>query len=62
MIALFKQRKSLQFILLLVVFYLLNHFIVPAESNILWRLPTELSWFPIYINDSISYLMFELAS
>ena len=59
MIALFKQRKSLQFILLLVVFYLLNHFIVPAESNILWRLPTELSWFPIYINDSISYLMFE---
>ena len=59
MIALFKQRKSLQFIVLLVVFYLLNHFIVPAESNILWRLPTELSWFPIYINDSISYLMFE---
>jgi len=55
----FKQKKSLQFILLLVIFYLLNHFIVPAESNILWRLPPLLKWFPLYINDSIGYLMFE---
>ena len=59
MIELFKQKKSLQFILLLVIFYLLNHFIVPAESNILWRLPPLLKWFPLYINDSIGYLMFE---
>ena len=59
MIELFKQKKSLQFILLLVIFYLLNHFIVPAESNVLWRLPPLLKWFPLYINDSIGYLMFE---
>ena len=59
MIELFKQRKSLQFILLLVIFYLLNHFIVPSETNILWRLPQALSWFPLYINDAIGYLMFE---
>ena len=59
MIELFKQKKSLQFILLLVIFYLLNHFIVPAESNILWRLPPLLKWFPLYNNDSIGYLMNE---
>ena len=59
MIELFKQRKSLQFILLLVIFYLLNHFIVPSETNVLWRLPQALSWFPLYINDAIGYLMFE---
>ena len=59
MIELFKQRKSLQFILLLVIFYLLNHFIVPSETNVLWRLPQVLSWFPLYINDAIGYLMFE---
>ena len=59
MIELFKQKKSLQFILLLVVFYLLNHFIVPSDSSILWRLPQALSWFPLYINDAIGYLMFE---
>jgi len=59
MIELFKQRKSLQFILLLVIFYLLNHFIVPSETNILWRLPQALSWFPLYINEAIGYLMFE---
>jgi glycine betaine/proline transport system permease protein len=59
MIESFKQKKSLQFILLLVIFYLLNHFIVPSESSILWRLPPALSWFPLFINDSIGYLMFE---
>jgi|TARA_B110000503_G_scaffold20353_1_gene30548 glycine betaine/proline transport system permease protein len=59
MITLFRQYKSLQFILLLVIFYLLNHFIVPSDNNLLWRLPAALSWFPLYINDSISYLMFE---
>jgi len=59
MIESFKQKKSLQFILLLVVFYLLNHFIAPSDSSILWRLPPALSWFPVYINDSIGYLMFE---
>ena len=59
MITLFRQYKSLQFILLLVIFYLLNHFIAPSVNNLLWRLPAALSWFPLYINDSISYLMFE---
>tara|TARA_B110000503_G_scaffold5406_1_gene7300 strand:- start:2745 stop:4805 length:2061 start_codon:yes stop_codon:yes gene_type:complete len=59
MIELFKQKKSLQFVLLLVIFYLLNYFIVPSEDSILWRLPPALSWFPLFINDSISYLMFD---
>ena len=59
MITLLRQHKSLQFILLLVVFYLLNHFIVPSETNALWRLPSYLAAFPLFINDSIGYLMFE---
>ena len=59
MIRLFKQRKYLQFILLLVIFILLNQFIAPTETNILWRLPPLIEAFPLFINDSISYLMFE---
>ena len=59
MIRLFKQRKYLQFILLLVIFILLNQFIAPSETNILWRLPPLIEAFPLFINDSISYLMFE---
>ena len=59
MIRLFKQRKYLQFILLLVIFILLNQFIAPSETNILWRLPPLIEAFPLFINDSISYLMFD---
>ena len=59
MINTFMQKKYLQFIALLVVFVLLNHFISPAENNLLWRLPSLLSAFPLMINDSVSYLMFE---
>ena len=59
MIELFKQRKYLQFILLLVIFILLNQFIAPSETNILWRLPPLIEAFPLFINDSISYLMFD---
>ena len=59
MIELFKQRKYLQFILLLVIFILLCQTIAPSETNLLWRLPPLIKAFPIFINDSISYLMFE---
>ena len=59
MIELFIQRKYLQFILLLLIFILLNQFIAPSETNFLWRLPPLIEAFPLFINDSISYLMFE---
>ena len=59
MIRLFKQRKYLHFILLLVIFILLNQFIAPSETNILWRLPPLIEAFPLFINDAISYLMFD---
>lgn len=59
MIRLFMQRKYLQFILLLVVFILLNQWIAPSETSFLWRLPPLIQAFPLFINDSISYLMFE---
>jgi glycine betaine/proline transport system permease protein len=59
MIDTFMQKKYLQFIALLVVFILLTQTIGPAENSLLWRLPPLLSAFPLWINDSISYLMFE---
>jgi glycine betaine/proline transport system permease protein len=59
MIELFRQRKYLQFILLLVIFIILYQSIGPSETNVLWRFPPLIKAFPIFINDSISYLMFE---
>ena len=59
MIEILRQRKYLQFILLLVIFILLYQSIAPSETNLLWRLPPLIKALPIFINDSISYLMFE---
>ena len=54
-----RQRKWLQFVILLVVFAILCVAIVPSETNILWRLPPLIKEFPIMINDSARYIMFE---
>ena len=59
MLAALKQRKSLQFILLLVVFMLLYRIVPQSETNWLWRLPSLLKELPIIINDGVNYLMFE---
>ena len=59
MIDVFRQRKSLQFVLLLIVFALLCVIIAPSDSNLLWRLPPLIKEFPFMINDSVDYLMFE---
>jgi glycine betaine/proline transport system permease protein len=59
MIDTFMQKKYLQFIALLVIFILLTQTIGPAENSLFWRLPPLLSALPLWINDSISYLMFE---
>jgi len=58
MIDIFMQKKYLQFIALLVIFVLLAQTIGPAD-NLLWRLPPLIQAFPLWINDSISYMMFE---
>jgi glycine betaine/proline transport system permease protein len=59
MINTFMEKKYLQFVALLVIFILLCQTIGPAENNPLWRLPPLIQAFPLWINDSISYLMFD---
>jgi len=59
MLAAIQQRKSLQFLLLLIVFILLCLFVPSTEGNYLWRLPSLLAWLPVSINDSVNYLMFD---
>ena len=54
-----KQRKPLQFVLLLAVFLLLCAIISPAEGNWLWRLPPLIEKLPKLINDGVSYILFD---
>lgn len=59
MIELLRERKPLQFLLLIVVFILMCMFIAPSDGNWLWRLPPLLKQLPLIINNSVDYLMFE---
>jgi len=52
-----RQRKSLQFALLLIIFALLCLIITPSESNWFWRLPPLIKGLPLAINDSVNYVM-----
>ncbi|MFT5549403.1 MAG: glycine betaine/proline transport system permease protein [Candidatus Azotimanducaceae bacterium] len=54
-----KNSKALQFVLLLVAFFVLNALITPSESNYLWRLPPLLSSLPTLINDAVQFIMFD---
>jgi glycine betaine/proline transport system permease protein len=54
-----RHTKPLQFIALLVGFFVLYFSVDPSENNILWRLPSFLADVPQIINDSINYLMFD---
>ena len=59
MIEALQAHKSLQFLLLLVVFALLCLFIAPSDSNWLWRLPPLFAELPSIINNRVDYMMFE---
>ena len=59
MIEALRQRKYLQFVLLLIIFALLCVVIAPSDSSLLWRLPPLIKEFPLIINDSVDYLMFD---
>ena len=59
MISAIKERKSLQFLVLLIVFYILCLIVPPSDSNILWRLPPLLKQLPTLINDGVKYLLFD---
>ena len=59
MIDLFRERKYLQFLLLIIVFILMCMFIAPTDGSWLWRLPPLLKGLPLAINNGVDYLMFE---
>ena len=54
-----KERKYLQFILLIVIFLLMYMFVSPSENNILWRLPPLFKEVPSIINGAVNYVMFD---
>jgi len=57
MMDLLRERKYLQFLLLIVIFILMCMLIPATDGNWLWRLPPLLKQFPIIINDSVTFLM-----
>ncbi len=59
MIQTLRTYKSLQFLLLVVVFMLLYHLIPHTEGNWLWRLPPLFKELPSLINSSVDYVMFD---
>ena len=54
-----RERKSLQFTLLLVTFGALYTLVAPSDTNILWRLPPLIKSLPGLINDGVDFLLFE---
>jgi glycine betaine/proline transport system permease protein len=59
MVDIIKNRKSVQFVALLVIFVVLCMIIAPSDSNILWRLPPLIQGLPYLITDSVNFLMYE---
>ena len=56
---LIKHSKFSQFTFVLVVFFLLCFTINPSENNIFWRLPSLIKGLPLWIDNTMEYLMFE---
>ena len=54
-----KERKYLQFILLIVIFLLMYMLVPHSENNILWRLPPLFKEVPSIINSAVNYVMFD---
>ena len=59
MIEAIKERKFLQFLILLVIFAVLCMVIAPSDTNWLWRLPPLIKQLPYIINDSVDFAMFQ---
>ena len=60
MISALSKYRSLQFLLLFVVFGILCLIIPESESNPLWRLPALLHWLPLSIHHNVEFLMNDL--
>jgi len=59
MIETFRQKKYLQFVLLVVVFIFLCLVISPSEGNWFWRLPPLIKSLPQIINDAVNYVLYD---
>jgi glycine betaine/proline transport system permease protein len=59
MMEILRQRKSLQFLLLLIVFMLLYLLVPRSEGSWLWRLPPLLKDLPLMINNAVNFIMFD---
>ncbi len=53
------NTKTMQFVLVLVIFFSLYFLVEPSENNLLWRLPPLIAGLPFLINDFVSYLMYD---
>ena len=54
-----KNKKAIQFLLILVIFFALCFFVEPSENNPFWRLPPLIAGLPYAINDFVGYLMYD---
>jgi len=59
MMNMLRERKYLQFLLLIIVFLLMCMFVPATDGSWLWRLPPLLKGFPIWINESVDFVMFD---
>ncbi len=57
MMELLRERKSLQFLLLIVIFLLMCKLIPATDGNWLWRFPSLLAQLPTFIYESVTFLM-----
>ncbi len=58
----FRESKLQQFVVLFAAFLVLYFSIRPPENdsaNYLWRLPALLDWFPLWLTNSIKFIMFD---
>jgi glycine betaine/proline transport system permease protein len=54
-----KHPKLFQFAALLIVFAFLCSLIEPSETNALWRLPAYMAAVPLWLSNSVEFLMYE---
>ena len=54
-----RDSKLLQFIIVLSSFFLFYFTIDRSETNMFWRLPSLISWLPLWINDIAEFLLNE---
>jgi glycine betaine/proline transport system permease protein len=59
MIETLRQRKYLQFILLVVFFLIVCAVVTPSEGNWFWRLPPLIRELPLFINESVYYILYD---